>query len=227
MRLNLLSRPLDVVETQNGARNLSGLRTTDIGNGYCFLSGGRPMSAAAPPPAAPPAKKGMSTLLIVLIVVAGLCVVGGGILAAIMFPVFAQAKLAAQKSTTMSNMKQIAIASMMYQTDHDDLYPHRFSTHSDMSELLLPYIKESSYFETLNPSGGEIIPNDMFEGFNGVEVADVFGTVMIHETEDWPSGGRTFAFADSHVKFVRAEEIPSLNFDPFADPYGIFAEDEE
>ena len=45
------------------------------------------------------------------------------ILAAILFPVFAQAKEAAKKTTCLSNGKQIGIALMLYLGDYDDKYP--------------------------------------------------------------------------------------------------------
>ncbi|HXH62196.1 MAG TPA: hypothetical protein VNI20_12670, partial [Fimbriimonadaceae bacterium] len=45
------------------------------------------------------------------------------ILAAILFPVFAQAKVAAKKAVGISNQKQISLAMIMYSTDYDDLYP--------------------------------------------------------------------------------------------------------
>jgi hypothetical protein len=44
-------------------------------------------------------------------------------LAAILFPVFAQAKLAAKKSADLSNTKQLGIGLQLYLTDFDDLYP--------------------------------------------------------------------------------------------------------
>jgi len=44
------------------------------------------------------------------------------ILAAILFPVFAQAKLAAKKTVAISNQKQIGLAMTMYSNDYDDLY---------------------------------------------------------------------------------------------------------
>jgi len=44
------------------------------------------------------------------------------ILAAILFPVFAQAKQAAKKTAAISDMKQAGLASQMYLTDNDDSY---------------------------------------------------------------------------------------------------------
>jgi prepilin-type processing-associated H-X9-DG protein len=45
------------------------------------------------------------------------------ILAAILFPVFAQAKVAAKKTSCLSNVKQIGTAVQMYLGDNDDSYP--------------------------------------------------------------------------------------------------------
>jgi prepilin-type N-terminal cleavage/methylation domain-containing protein/prepilin-type processing-associated H-X9-DG protein len=58
------------------------------------------------------------TLIELLVVIAIIA-----ILAAILFPVFAQAKLAAKKAASLSNIKQIAMASLMYGNDYDDTFP--------------------------------------------------------------------------------------------------------
>ena len=58
------------------------------------------------------------TLIELLVVIAIIA-----ILAAILFPVFAQAKLAAKKTADLSNMKQIGTALTMYLADNDDIYP--------------------------------------------------------------------------------------------------------
>jgi len=48
------------------------------------------------------------------------------IVAAILFPVFASAKSAAKRTTTLSNMNQIGTATHMYVADNDDHTPSRF-----------------------------------------------------------------------------------------------------
>jgi prepilin-type N-terminal cleavage/methylation domain-containing protein len=62
------------------------------------------------------------TLIELLVVIAIIA-----ILAAILFPVFAQAKEAAKKSQTLNNTKQMAIAMLIYNTDHDDVMPMSMS----------------------------------------------------------------------------------------------------
>jgi len=58
------------------------------------------------------------TLIELLVVIAIIA-----ILAAILFPVFAQAKTAAKKTTSISNLKQVELAEKMYQADYDDYIP--------------------------------------------------------------------------------------------------------
>jgi prepilin-type N-terminal cleavage/methylation domain-containing protein len=58
------------------------------------------------------------TLIELLVVIAIIA-----ILAAILFPVFAQAKMAAKKTQTLSNLKQAALGCIMYAGDVDDAFP--------------------------------------------------------------------------------------------------------
>ena len=58
------------------------------------------------------------TLIELLVVIAIIA-----ILAAILFPVFAQAKVAAKKTAAISNQKQIGTSIMLYMVDFDDVYP--------------------------------------------------------------------------------------------------------
>ena len=63
-------------------------------------------------------KRGGFTLIELLVVIAIIA-----ILAAILFPVFAQAREKARQATCLSNLKQLGAATMMYIQDYDERYP--------------------------------------------------------------------------------------------------------
>lgn len=65
------------------------------------------------------------TLIELLVVIAIIA-----ILAAILFPVFAQAKTAAKKTSCLSQMKQVGTAAMIYLSDNEDKFPLSMSFNS-------------------------------------------------------------------------------------------------
>jgi prepilin-type N-terminal cleavage/methylation domain-containing protein/prepilin-type processing-associated H-X9-DG protein len=87
------------------------------------------------------------TLIELLVVIAIIA-----ILAAILFPVFAQAKAAAKKTADLSNMKQIELGTLMYTNDYDDHYmladmnpgPNiQYAYRWSSTEVVGPYIKNT------------------------------------------------------------------------------------
>ena len=91
------------------------------------------------------------TLIELLVVIAIIA-----ILAAILFPVFAQAKAAAKKAASLSNVKQIDLAMIMYEGDSDDMFvlPVNWSNSSAQiflngvgyqpwSAIIQPYVKNT------------------------------------------------------------------------------------
>src|ERR687894_734491 len=97
------------------------------------------------------------TLIELLVVIAIIA-----ILAAILFPVFAQAREKARQATCLSNCKQIGLASNMYVQDYDETFPAHdwpsgegrhslpdgrvFQGHLGWPLLFYPYIKSKGVF---------------------------------------------------------------------------------
>ncbi len=92
------------------------------------------------------------TLIELLVVIAIIA-----ILAAILFPVFAQAKNAAKTTSCISNIKQLGTATAMYANDNDDGTPMYEYVDADgyfecLPRILYPYVKSPQMF--YDPAGG-------------------------------------------------------------------------
>lgn len=105
------------------------------------------------------------TLIELLVVVAIIA-----ILAAILFPVFAQAREKARQTTCLSNLKQIATATLLYAQDYDSalpLYTYDFLTYWNGGRaasgqpfdktrgLIYPYLKSGEIHKCLSYTGGD------------------------------------------------------------------------
>lgn len=84
------------------------------------------------------------TLIELLVVIAIIA-----ILAAILFPVFAQAREKARTASCLNNQKQISLGIMQYTQDYDETYPSVDS--GVLTQNIQPYLKNNDVF--LCPSG--------------------------------------------------------------------------
>ncbi|HEY0868167.1 MAG TPA: prepilin-type N-terminal cleavage/methylation domain-containing protein, partial [Fimbriimonas sp.] len=89
------------------------------------------------------------TLIELLVVIAIIA-----ILAAILFPVFAQAKVAAKKTSDLSNLKQIGLSAHLYMSDSDDtIHPVGYWEPTNANfrtfyTLLHPYMKSGAMWKS-------------------------------------------------------------------------------
>lgn len=115
------------------------------------------------------------TLIELLVVIAIIA-----ILAAILFPVFAQARDKARQASCLSNIRQIGIGLMMYVQDSDEAYPGALQVNptinggstSDMRQPLdmqiLPYIKNDQIWSCPSDAAFRVPPTDSrFQWWDG------------------------------------------------------------
>ncbi len=113
------------------------------------------------------------TLIELLVVIAIIA-----ILAAILFPVFAQAKAAAKKTSALSNCKQLQVATIMYMGDYDDMLINRYNAsprtgpvapYTDQNMIwtgnIFPYVKNEGVY--LDPAASYAKFTKSWEGRGG------------------------------------------------------------
>jgi prepilin-type N-terminal cleavage/methylation domain-containing protein len=113
------------------------------------------------------------TLIELLVVIAIIA-----ILAAILFPVFAEAKSSAKKTSSLSGIKQVVLGLNMYSADYDDYavpeygygtpeQPDPYLNHNTWVGRVYPYVKNRSLFfdKALSEPQGEDFPDPFYPGY--------------------------------------------------------------
>jgi len=144
--------------------------------------------------------RGAFTLIELLVVIAIIA-----ILAALLFPVFARAKLAAKQTGCISNLKQMGSSISLYMGDYDDVFPSAIDASDKFKpeiwahepafmaripympliwDALQPYIKTKEVFRCPADNGTEILDNHLFDRFiSSPSLYQTYGSSYFFRTE--------------------------------------------
>lgn len=112
-------------------------------------------------------------------------------MAAVLLPVFVQAKKAAIKTRSLSNIKQIGVAAALYSSDHNDRYPLAESWQDGLGAYAVqgslsqdggaPKPETDIFLPPYEENPGSYAFNSAMSGVKSSEVQEPFMTVLIFE----------------------------------------------
>jgi prepilin-type processing-associated H-X9-DG protein len=175
----------------------------------------------------PPIKKPSYVWVWVIVGVIGVCGCGGIlVLAAVLFPVFAQARLSAQRTQCLSNVKQMSTAALMYSTDNDGRLPLDANWMDGIERLVrsdrvlgCPVLSRSRPFMRVASGAYGYAVNKTTSGKVLANIKDPYAVIWVFESSDLRRNvsedpafstapnrhglGRNVGYIDGHAKFIR------------------------
>ncbi len=117
----------------------------------------------------------------------------------------------ASSTSCLSNLKQVTVAALIYQSDYDDRMPQTTA----YKLLLMPYTKNASVFYC--PDTGTMFGmNDKLVKVDSKKIKDPVNTVYFFDAKGKTisyvhSGQAHVSFTDGHVKTVSSKVVLKLN----------------
>jgi prepilin-type processing-associated H-X9-DG protein len=109
-------------------------------------------------------------------------------------------------TSSLSNARQIATATLMYAQDYDEMFPYGKTT-AVIKPKVFPYIKNNQLF--VDPvSGKDFMYNPGMSAMAQSRLHSPVTTVLYHSPKAHTDGKFTVAYADGHCK--REPKMPSL-----------------
>lgn len=145
------------------------------------------------------------TLIELLVVIAIIA-----ILAAILFPVFAQAKAAAKKTQSLSNAKQITLGALMYNTDQDGMFPAGVRAcwwhpiDYGWETVVQPYIKNNAIFQSPSDSKSKASWPTWMSGAGGISLSYSANGYMKWDGSGWGVYG-IMGLDQANIQYGRAD----------------------
>lgn len=117
---------------------------------------------------------------------------------------FGQGKVSPElKTRGISNMKQVALAMLMYGTDYDDVLPFVQAT-KIAARVTEPYCKDRRVWVSVNPNGGQLQLNMCISGVNMTAVEEPAATPLVYDSKPWPDGYWLTSYVDGHCRYLDA-----------------------
>jgi hypothetical protein len=136
------------------------------------------------------------------------------VLSAILFPVFAQARAKAREASSVSNLRQLGLAAMLYAQDYDEHLPP-LENMQVAKKLLYPYVKNDEIFK--QPGTGEPYrTNPAASRKSLAAIVEPTKLILFYEATPGATGHRAVVFADGHAKAVSEAEWPDVQADSAA-----------
>ncbi len=163
-------------------------------------------------PASTPKKSPLPVILAIVAILGCGCL---GLFGAILFPVFAWARIQAQKTVNLKQMKDLSMAVTLYSADFNDRMPPAMQS----AEATGPYLSAAGHpVANLTPAHkkGKFLGNESLAGKNRLSESNPQQVIMFYDTYDWDNDkAQAVAFLDGSAKYLpsaRVSEATSKDF---------------